>query len=563
MNRITIGRSNTNDIILPDPSVSRQHAELRSDGRGRYFLIDLDSTNGTYVRDGGAWVRIRQGFVAADERVQFGELVTTLGTLLGNGAATAEDEHAGEPEPRDDAIDETPPPSLALPDERREPSFRGDRDCMAGQDAEPREAMRGNTADPSPPRRRWVPWALGVTAMLIVGAAVAIYFWLQPRQTVTAEAAAPPPPTSGTTWQLSFGGADLERAHDLAVLADGTLAVAGSTTREGGPQSTAPWLLAVTPEGTERWSTVPQGASGRPQAAAALSDGGLIAAGSVQRGAMASPDGWAARLDADGAVVWTEDFGGDAAQAFNDVVALADGGAVLAGSTRVDASGDGWLVAIDGDGRVAWEKTVGGAGGQAFYALAPTGDGGFLAAGVDDHDSAGAEDGWLVRFDAEGEVRWQATAGGERADYLVAVQPLPDGGAVAVGRSASGEGAREDFDLWVVWVDAEGTVTLERRMGGDGYDAGTAVALAAEGRLLVAGVHSATEGQAEDGWLLKLDASNGSKVWERTFGGDASDRLAAVAALEDGSIAVAGQTASGDAVGDDLWLMRLDAEGEF
>ncbi len=562
MNRISIGRSNTNDIILPDPSVSRRHAELRSDGDGRYFLIDLDSTNGTYVRDGGEWVRIRQGFVAADERVQFGELVTTLGTLLGDGAA-AEDAgpRTGTPEPRDDAIDETPPPSLMLPDERQEPSFRSDRDDLTEQDAEAREAMRRDTVALSPPRRRWVPWALGGAAILTIALVAAIFFWLQPRQSVTGAPEAAAPPTSGTTWQQSLGGADLERAHDLAVLADGTLAVAGSTTREGGPQSTAPWLLAVAPGGAELWSSVPQDTPGRPQAAAALTDGGVIAAGSVQRGPTASSDGWVARLDAEGAVAWSKDFGGDTARAFNDAVALAEGGAVLAGTTRSDASGDGWLVAIDGDGRVAWDKAVGGAGGQALYALAPAGDGGFFAAGVNDHEGAGAEDGWLLRLDAEGEVRWQVEAGGDKADYLVAVQPLPDGGAVAVGRSASGEG--EGFDLWAVWVDAEGTVTLERRLGGDGYDAAAAVALADDGGVLVAGVHGSVEGQGEDGWLMKLDASNGSTVWERTFGGAATDRLAAVAVLDDGSIAVAGQTASGDAAGDDLWLMRLDAAGRF
>ena len=45
---IVIGRQSTNDIVLSDPNVSRNHAELRRDD-GRWVLVDLGSTNGTTV----------------------------------------------------------------------------------------------------------------------------------------------------------------------------------------------------------------------------------------------------------------------------------------------------------------------------------------------------------------------------------------------------------------------------------------------------------------------------------------------------------------------------------
>lgn len=45
-----IGRVSENDIVLPDPNVSRIHArvERRDDG---YYLTDLESTNGTWVNE--------------------------------------------------------------------------------------------------------------------------------------------------------------------------------------------------------------------------------------------------------------------------------------------------------------------------------------------------------------------------------------------------------------------------------------------------------------------------------------------------------------------------------
>jgi FhaA, N-terminal domain/FHA domain len=43
-----IGRSKDCDVQLADPNVSRRHAEVRQDGAG-YWLVDLDSTNGSQV----------------------------------------------------------------------------------------------------------------------------------------------------------------------------------------------------------------------------------------------------------------------------------------------------------------------------------------------------------------------------------------------------------------------------------------------------------------------------------------------------------------------------------
>jgi hypothetical protein len=47
--RVVLGRSKDADLQVPDPNVSRRHAELRQEG-ATYWLIDLDSTNGVEVR---------------------------------------------------------------------------------------------------------------------------------------------------------------------------------------------------------------------------------------------------------------------------------------------------------------------------------------------------------------------------------------------------------------------------------------------------------------------------------------------------------------------------------
>ncbi len=47
---IQLGRIGDNEIVLPDPNVSRVHARVGRHGDS-YFITDLDSTNGTWVNE--------------------------------------------------------------------------------------------------------------------------------------------------------------------------------------------------------------------------------------------------------------------------------------------------------------------------------------------------------------------------------------------------------------------------------------------------------------------------------------------------------------------------------
>lgn len=48
--RVTLGRSSSNDVVVDDPNASRTHAELFSRD-GAWWIVDLNSTNGTLVNE--------------------------------------------------------------------------------------------------------------------------------------------------------------------------------------------------------------------------------------------------------------------------------------------------------------------------------------------------------------------------------------------------------------------------------------------------------------------------------------------------------------------------------
>lgn len=49
MKIVNIGRSSQNDIVISDNMVSKTHCQIIQDDRGQYRLIDINSTNGTYI----------------------------------------------------------------------------------------------------------------------------------------------------------------------------------------------------------------------------------------------------------------------------------------------------------------------------------------------------------------------------------------------------------------------------------------------------------------------------------------------------------------------------------
>jgi hypothetical protein len=69
--RVVIGRSKDCDVQLADPNASRRHAELRQEGSA-YWLIDLDSTNGSQVN----------GHRTARAKLESGDTITIGSTDL-------------------------------------------------------------------------------------------------------------------------------------------------------------------------------------------------------------------------------------------------------------------------------------------------------------------------------------------------------------------------------------------------------------------------------------------------------------------------------------------------
>ena len=79
---------------------------------------------------------------------------------------------------------------------------------------------------------------------------------------------------------------------------------------------------------------------------------------------------------------------------------------------------DGWVVKLDANANIIWQKTLGGDGYDATHSVITTSNGNFVVAGYNtsnNHDVSGNHGGtdlWIIKLDTDGNLIWQNSLGG-------------------------------------------------------------------------------------------------------------------------------------------------------
>jgi len=156
------------------------------------------------------------------------------------------------------------------------------------------------------------------------------------------------------------------------------------------------------------------------------------------------------------------------------------------------------------------------------------------------------------------EEEWNRTFGGTDWDVAYSVQQTTDGGYILAGQTWS-YGAGE-LDFWLVKTDSNGTKVWNKTFGGTGRDWAESVQQTSDGGYILAGSTWSYGAGELDFWLVKTD-SNGNKEWDKTFGGIDSDHAWSVQQTSDGGYIIAGGTWSYGAGYWDFWLVKADSDG--
>jgi uncharacterized delta-60 repeat protein len=290
------------------------------------------------------------------------------------------------------------------------------------------------------------------------------------------------------------------------------------------------------------------------------SDGGYILAGWTTSFSAGVIDVFFIKTDANGNIIWNKAYGGTLSEWAYSVQQTSDGGYILAGGISTASAGlnDFFLIKTDANGNIIWDKAYGGTNYDYAHSVQQTSDGGYIVAGYTNSFGVGTYDAFLIKTDANGNLQWAKTYGGTNWDQAFSVQQTSDGGYIVAGLTRSfGAGLN---DIFLIKTDANGNLQWAKTYGGTNFDYAYSVQQTSDGGYIVAGGTNSFGAGGYDFFLIKTDA-NGDIIWAKTYGGTNNDSAFSVQQTSDGGYIVAGRTRSFGAGGYDFFLIKTDANG--
>lgn len=163
------------------------------------------------------------------------------------------------------------------------------------------------------------------------------------------------------------------------------------------------------------------------------------------------------------------------------------------------------MTKVDADGNVEWSITVGGDARDFGRDIIQTADGGYSIVGATQSFSSWTE-GYHVRLNSTGSVMWQRNWGQINDQEAFGHIELPSGQFVTVGwTKTSGGGGR---DIYIFFSDENGNFIQQRTKGGEADDMGYSIASYLHGFVLCGATLSFGSG-GSDVFVVRTDSMGG------------------------------------------------------
>jgi len=441
--------------------------------------------------------------------------------------------------------------------------------------------------------------------------------------------------TGNIEWDKTIGGSEYEELRSIQQTADGGYILGGFSESDISGDKTEDskgnydyWVVKIdaTGQNVEWQKTIGGSRTDNFRSLQQTTDGGYILggysssdiSGDKTEEKIGAYDYWIVKLDGTGQTIqWQNTIGGDnGPNQLHSIQQTVDGGYILGGYSWAGISGDKteecqgghdyWAVKLDVTGQlIEWQNTIGGDDTDALRCIRQTSDGGYILAGESESGisgdkseaNKGEDDYWIVKLNGAGSIEWDKSFGGNDDDRLQSIQQTSDGGYILGGYSYSGiSGDKTEENLyqnayWVIKLEGSGVVSPEppleqnptiewqKTIGGSKWDYLRPSLQASDGGFIIGGDSGSdissdkTEDSqgGMDNWIVKLDATGQTIVWQNTIGGNNDDYLNAIQQTSDGGYILGGSSRShisGDKTEDsqgseDYWAVKLDGTGNI
>jgi PKD repeat protein len=208
---------------------------------------------------------------------------------------------------------------------------------------------------------------------------------------------------------------------------------------------------------------------------------------------------------------------------------------------------------------VEWNKTYGGMNYEGAYSVQQTTDGGYIVVGATYTFGAGSMDVWLVKIDAGGTMQWSKTYGGSNWDgaYSASVQQTADDGYIIASSTSSFGVGKADF--WLIKTDVAGNMLWNKTYGGVENDEHATGRQTFDGGYIIVGTTHSFGDSLGDVWLVKTDSA-GNMLWNKTYGEPYpyGEDGRSVQQTNDGGYVIAGYDGKGD-----ILVIKADSGGNL
>jgi len=372
-------------------------------------------------------------------------------------------------------------------------------------------------------------------------------------------------------WSTYFGGSGKEDSfYALSLMSDGAIVISGITTSNNkiatqgahdesyGGGSSDVFIAVFETDGKLRWATYfgGNGVDGEPSVTIDLDDNiflvgyttstnGISTMGSFQSVKSGGEDGFLAKFDKDGTLVWSTYYGGSNSDFLSDVVTDIEGNIYVSGATLSTnlatqgafnvVSGGKWdalIVKFDNDGKRIWSSYYGNSQddfawiinmdkNDNLYVLGYSESlQGIATSGAYSEVNAGKQDIFIAKFTKDGEREWATFIGGESWDavlgidfdnnnnfYLAALSKSYSFPITEFSLSDTYQGGEWDA-VFMKWTP-KGELVWCTYFGGEGNDRAIGISLDSE-QNIVASINTDSKGLATPGAYNEIAIGNES-----------------------------------------------------
>lgn len=290
-----------------------------------------------------------------------------------------------------------------------------------------------------------------------------------------------------------------------------------------------------------------------------------------------SSDAFLRKYHSDGTVAWTRQIGGSGMESSAQVAVGPDGSIYVGGSTRSNLTGQGGFGIFDGflrkfsdDGTVHWTRQFGSTGSDRVYGISVGPSGNVYLIGTTNgalpgQIYLGRDDAFVREYHADGSVGWTRQYGTGAFDTGQSVTVGSDGSVFVTGDTLGTlDGSVNNGQYTHVRkYDTNGSVVWTRESL---WGSGLSLSAGDDGSVYLAGkTYGFLDEQLSDadGFLRKF-LSDGTIGWTELFSTGSIEPFRNVAVADDGSIFVTGNTRENITTGlDDVFVSKYRSDGSL